>query len=273
MELGALVDEKIDPRDISAEIVNLAIKKYITIIEHPGKWKGFLEKESFEFKRGPTFAKDPTLANLTKHEQAIFRALTLDTAESAKLKDIKGSFIKGLKSLKDDLYEDMVKDGYFPSNPAKVRNRFMILGFVSAMMFNILTTIICFAFASVMTKRTKYGAEMKRYGMGMREFLEGQKRQLEFQEEHYYLFEKLLPYAIVFGSAKVWAKRFAHMTHYTPEWYESTAGNDFIPLVFVNRLHNNLSTIQSSYTATKSSSGFSGGSVGGGFGGGGGGSW
>ena len=131
-----------------------------------------------------------------------------------------------------------------------------------------------------MSRRTLYGAQVKHKGMGLKKFLSGQERQLEFQEKQFFLFEKLLPYAIVFGVAKVWAKRFEGMTSYRPEWYESEAGGVFTPIVFTSILSHNLSTIQSSYVATPttSSSGFSsgfggGGFSGGGFGGGGGGSW
>ena len=128
-----------------------------------------------------------------------------------------------------------------------------------------------------MPRRTLAGAEAKRYALGLKEFLVSQERELEFQEENYFLFEKLLPYAIVFGVAKIWAGKFAHITKYQPDWYQSSGGRVFTPMVLTNRLEKNLASMQASYTPTRSSSGFSsgfsGGSSGGGFGGGGGGSW
>lgn len=278
MEVGALVDESIDPRDISAEIVNLAIKKYIHIKEHDRKFLGFV-KGDIEFMRGEAFSADPALAKLTAHERAIVKALNLDTAASVLVKDLKKTFPEKLEKLQDDVYTSMVSEGVFPENPKKRRNICIALGFVGLFTGNVLLSIVLFVLSKNIGRRTQFGAEAKRYGMGLKEFLGSQERQLTFQEEKYFLFEKLLPYAIVFGVATVWAKRFEGMTKYRPDWYESAGHDTFTPALLVNNLNHNLSSIQQSYSMTSStsssgfSSGFGGGSSGGGFSGGGGGSW
>jgi len=104
-------------------------------------------------------------------------------------------------------------------------------------------------------------------------------RQLKFQAEHKYLFEKLLPYAIVFGVEKVWAKQFIDLNLNQPNWYKGTPGQSFNSVLLANNLSRSLNTINrtaSPPSTTRSSSGFSSGfssgSSGGG-GGGGGGSW
>jgi len=269
LELGALVDEVIHPRDISAEIVHLAIKKYIIIKEN----------KDTEFRRGPAFSTDSQLAKLAKHEQAIIKALKLDTQDISTLKSLKTSFPSELTKLKYDLYEEMVVGGFFPENPKKVRQKYAVFAGIAFFFFSFLTAIMLVVLSRTMSRRTFFGAKAKQYGLGLKQFLTSQERQLEFQEDKYYLFEKLLPYAIAFGVAKLWAKRFDGFTAYQPDWYEGATNQTFMPLAFTNRLNNQLSSIQSSYTATTTrsssgfSSGFSGGSSGGGFGGGGGGSW
>jgi hypothetical protein len=96
------------------------------------------------------------------------------------------------------------------------------------------------------------------------------------------LFEKLLPYAMIFGLEKKWAKEFENMYTTPPSWYEGNTGA-FSSLVFVQSISSmsavTTQAIASSVPSSSSSSwgGSSGsdggGSSGGGGGGGGGGSW
>ena len=87
------------------------------------------------------------------------------------------------------------------------------------------------------------------------------------------LYERTLPYAVLFGREKEWSKRlgeFYQVTQANPEWY---AGNDvFNAVVFSATIHNfsQASSVASGYSAGASSSS-TGGSSGGGFSGGGGG--
>lgn len=278
VEVGVLVDEVVNPRDISAEIVHLAIKKYIHIKEHPKKLAGFLGGH-IEFSRGTALEKNTGLKGLSSHEQRIIKALTLHKSESVKLDDIKQSFATDIQSFQQNVYKEMVGKGMFPRNPQTVRMWWAAGGFVALFTLNILLAAVLFVLSRIMPKKTLAGAEARRQGLGLKSFLESQERQLAFQEKEIFLFEKLLPYAIVFGVAKIWAKRFEHLTTYQPDWYESGSSHSLTSYALVNSLNNNLSTIQSSYVATSTSSssgfssGFSGGSSGGGFGGGGGGSW
>lgn len=90
------------------------------------------------------------------------------------------------------------------------------------------------------------------------------------------LYEKVLPYAVLFGQEKEWTKRIGDIyesSHTQPSWY---AGNNsvFNAVVFSSAM-NGFSTSASYSSASSSSSGGSsgGGSSGGGGGGGGGGGW
>lgn len=86
------------------------------------------------------------------------------------------------------------------------------------------------------------------------------------------IFEKFLPYAMVLGAEKKWAKKFEHIFVTPPSWVEGyPAGRHFNSLVFVNSM-NSFGRSVSSHS-TYSSGGGGGGHSGGGSGGGGGGSW
>ncbi|HLB60799.1 MAG TPA: DUF2207 domain-containing protein [Patescibacteria group bacterium] len=279
LQVGALVDEMIHPRDISGEIIHLAVRKYLVIKEQPKKLLG-LAGGDIEFMRGQVLKTDSDLREkkpLRPHQQTIIEAIELDRRENVTIKDLKNKLPERLKKLEKQVYEEMVREGFFPENPEKVRTKYLVFGVIAVFTLNFFLAALLFFFSRVMPRRTLAGAEAKRYALGLKEFLVSQERELEFQEENYFLFEKLLPYAIVFGVAKIWAGKFAHITKYQPDWYQSSGGRVFTPMVLTNRLEKNLASMQASYTPTRSSSGFSsgfsGGSSGGGFGGGGGGSW
>jgi hypothetical protein len=87
------------------------------------------------------------------------------------------------------------------------------------------------------------------------------------------LYERLLPFAILYGIEKDWVKQFASLYDQAPDWY---AGNwtAFNAGVFASSISsfNSVSSTSFAPPSSSSSSGFSGGSGGGG-GGGGGGGW
>ncbi|MBI4136578.1 DUF2207 domain-containing protein [Candidatus Roizmanbacteria bacterium] len=281
MEVGALVDEKINPRDISAELIHLAIQKYVIIQEHKQKLLGFVPGD-IELLRGPAFKSDPELNNLPKHQKELLHAFQLDEKEVVRLSKIRDTAHTRLESLKDELYSMLVLDGFFPENPEKRRTTFAVFSILSIFALSPLLAIVLFIISQAMGRRTVAGVIAKRQALGLRQFLVSQERQYAFQEKNKFLFEKLLPYAVVFGVAKIWAKKFEQFTDYKPDWYVGDINRIHNPVLLTRHLESNLSTVESYYTPTpvRSSSGFSsgfsgggGGFSGGGFGGGGGSSW
>ena len=92
------------------------------------------------------------------------------------------------------------------------------------------------------------------------------------------LFDRVLPFALVFGLEDKWANAFRDMYREPPTWYSSPGyRGSFTPNMFVSDLGRSLGVMNSSMASTPRKSGGSGlgggGSSGGGFGGGGGGSW
>ncbi|MET0990487.1 MAG: DUF2207 domain-containing protein [Glaciihabitans sp.] len=86
------------------------------------------------------------------------------------------------------------------------------------------------------------------------------------------LYEKLLPYAVLWGVEKEWSEELATQYEEQPDWYVGPSG--FNSALFGASMHSFSTTTVSAATPTYSGSGggsFSGGSMGGGFSGGGGG--
>jgi uncharacterized membrane protein YgcG len=89
------------------------------------------------------------------------------------------------------------------------------------------------------------------------------------------LFEKLLPYAMLFGLEKDWAKQFEGIYNTAPGWYQGGNWTAFNTGYLIGSLDdfNTASSMSFASPSSSSGSGFSGGGAGGGGGGGGGGGW
>ena len=140
---------------------------------------------------------------------------------------------------------------------------------------NFLTIELCGRFKL----NTEYRIDMMGRLLGFKEFIEtAEKENLErLQMEDAKYFYRVLPYAMVFGLASTWARKFKTITVEKPDWY-TTAGIYNGPN-FTNHLVSSVNDTVRSHVSSCSRShssshgGHSGGFSGGGGGGGGGGSW
>ena len=132
--------------------------------------------------------------------------------------------------------------------------------------------VILLVGAFVMPAKTLKGVHVKEHMHGLKDYINvAEKDRIAFHdapEKSSELFQALLPYAIVFGLEKKWAKEFENIHMEDPAWYSGGSYGTFSPTSFV-------SDMRSFSTFMSSSSGASGGGgvSGGGGGGGGGGSW
>lgn len=285
--LGTVYDEKVDAKDISAIIIDLAVRGYLKIKETKSKGVFGIESTDYEFV---STGKDQK--NLAYYEKEILHGI-FENDDTATLSDLKEEFYKRVKNIKDDLYKNVVKDGYFLKNPESIRNIYVGIGMtlvflgiffvVGTKIFGtqylvvlIVSGIFIIIFSFAMPKRTDKGVETTRQIKGFRLYMHTAERYRERFNEKEKIFEKFLPYAMVFGIVKEWANAFKDMQMERPDWYIGTGV--FYPWIFADNMIAMQNTMNSTLIAPPSQagaggSGFGGGGVGGGFGGGGGGSW
>jgi len=290
-EVGALVDEKLDPRDITSSIVGLAVKGYIKIEE--------VKKEGLVFDRTDYYlkkVKGPD-AEVSPFERELMAALFPAALPGTFVSDLKNKFYTNLDVLKKALFGELMRKKYFLGSPEKVRNSYIAAGVVviifavlaliflipnagvKSFVVGILTGIPVLAFAKFMPAKTRAGASAYMDILGFEEFMKrAEKDRLERMAD-VNLFSKFLPYAIALDVADNWAKAFEGIYQDPPDWYVSPVGfRTFSPYAFTHSLNSVTSNLGSAmFSAPRSSGGgggFSGGGFsGGGFGGGGGGSW
>lgn len=265
-QAGTTIDETADNKDITATLVDLAIRGHLTIKQ---------EKKDYLLIKNETQPKDKN--TLQAFEETLLEAL-FKNGKQTSTKNLKDDFYETSEDIKNKLYQNVVDLGMFPSNPKTIRTIWIVLGFASFVTANIILGAACLLFAKAMPRKTFKGARVQIDILGLKKFLGSQERQLEFQEKNWFLFERLLPYAIAFGVTQTWAERFKDLgTMPETSWFISS--RPFDSHLFASSLNGFDSSIANIATQTHSSQGFSsgfggGGFSGGGFGGGGGGrSW
>lgn len=289
-EVGLLLDERADTLDVTASIIDLAVRGYLTIAEkESGGVLGLFKDRDYELAR----EKDAD-EKLLPYERRLLDALFKDGG-TVKLSELKNRFYKDLAEVKEDLYRTAVKDlRLFPRDPEAVRGTYVVAGGVLAaggaaavwllgssvgagvLGFPIAGAgVILFALAPSMPKRTALGRLLYRRCLGFRRYMVTAETARQEFAERAGIFHDYLPYAIVFGCVRRWARAFESVGREpgAPSWY--AGAGPFAPGAFAERLNgfsSSLSTVIASTPGGRGGSGF-GGSSGGGGGGGGGGSW
>ena len=296
-EAGTLLDDSPDARDITATIVDLAVRGFVRIEEtENAQLFGLINTTDYELQ----LLRAAEWPMLKGHERALLQALSVHSEnDRVRLSDLQNQFYKHMPQITKHLSSSLTAGGYYRAHPHIVRGIWLAiaavvavsigaLGFSISVRYGIaqLTTIIAAAatfivmavFAWLMPARTAHGARTHAWLRGFEEFLRRvEKDRLERMVDSPGTFEKFLPYAMAFGVEKNWASAFEGMATEPPDWYRSRHGGPFRTSVFaadMGRMSRSAGTAMTSAPRSSSSSGssgFSGGSSGGGFGGGGGG--
>ena len=298
-ECGTLVDNEAAMRDITATLVDLAVKGYLTIEQkEESHLLGLTHSKEYIFhlKRPPT-----EWSGVRPHELEMLSALFDDgSIASVKLSDLQNHFYTHLPAIRSRIFDALMADGYYLHRPDTVRQGYIGAGIVIGILLfvfggalgaatgvahltwviaAILTAAVICIFGWFMPARTLTGARTFEKVLGFEQFLERvESDRLERIVKTPEMFEKFLPYAMALRCEKKWVAAFAGIAMQPPQWYSGPYGSGFVPYMFVNDL--NVMSAQASSvmaSAPRSSSGGSGfgggGFSGGGFGGGGGGGW
>ena len=292
-QVGTLVDFRANPLDVTATIVDLAVRGYLKIEElseggrfRSGDWKLTRMKEDD--------------AELMPYEQKLLDGLFRDVP-AVQLSDLRYEFSARMTAVLTELQDDAKQRGWFAGRRALGGCAFAGFGFLVLVIGVLLTIglaiwthaalvgipviiagVVMIVASRWIPRRTAKGYAVLRHVDGFRRFIEeSEKDRAQFAEKKN-LFTQYLPYAIVFGATEKWARAFAGLGDEPPDtssWY--VAQGAFNYLAFSSAINSftvasagTLVSTPPSTSGSSGSSGFSGGGFsGGGGGGGGGGSW
>jgi len=288
-QIGLLVDERADTLDVTATIVDLAVRGFLTITEIP--------KEGLLGQRDWLLTRRKASGDLLDYEQIIFDGL-FATGEEVKLSSLRRHFYATLAKAQSALYADAVTRGWFPLDPSKTRATYAVAGVAFVVLAGIITAALgvlagggivgiaaavpaigLIAASPVMPRKTRIGSELARRSLGFQRYIEVAEKDRQKFAEKEHIFADYLPYAIVFRCVEQWAKAFEgiDLKEATRGWYNGSSSLATFSALNMSRdlsaFSSQISTAIASTPGGSGSSGFSGGMSGGGGGGGGGGSW
>jgi hypothetical protein len=277
-EVGTLVDEKVDLRDISASIIDLAVRGYLKIEEvKADSW--FSSESDYRFIK----LKGPE--GLKSFEKKLFNKI-FDDRDTVLLSELQERFFPVISQVRSDLYRRLSTDHFFDGNPNTVRGTFLVLGLllmaavlgaacliqlgligrvfpVPVIVAGGLSALAMVITSRVMPRKTRKGRIAWEKIAGLQEF--------------------------VFGLSKRWGKAFENLYREPPNWYQPANQGNFSTWMLVNDIDRSIWSMNQTLPSQPrvstdgggrgggyswSSGGFGGGgSSGGGFGGGGGSSW
>lgn len=314
-ELGTIVPEYLPPKQASvtaaarvsgyrasvmtAQMLDLAVRHYIKIYEV--KEKTIFSPAQYEVE----VVKD--VSGLRAEEQELLKD-TFGSLPSVggriNLKEIQNNPAYYSRTLNNDAdldklvrgeYGFRVQDDTIKAWSRKVATAALVVGVVFVSPFWLVTALVAFVMSFMCWRLTDSGLALKRYLEGLKLYIsvaeterikmlqspEGAEKVASVATgtdgaQLIKLYERVLPYAVLFGQEKQWNKQlgsYYEATNKSPDWY---AGNNgvFNAVMFSSAM-NSFSQANTYASSSSSSSGGSGGGgfSGGGGGGGGGGGW
>ena len=304
--VGTIIDESADTIDVSATVMDLAVR-------------GFLRIE--EIQSGTMFSRTdwrlvqlppPPGQTLRPYEATVLEGLFAEGSD-VKLADLKYKFNTTLNLAIRQMYTEVVERGWFRRSPLRQRAGWQALGFlligagaVSCFYLGVVTRaidrtggfgvgipsgvvlglglivagLIFRILGKRMAAKTAAGSAVYAQSLGFRKYLEtAEADQIRFEEASA-IFSRYLPYAIVFGVADRWAGTFQKVAEAAaaagspivmPTWY-IYSGAMFPDFTSIADGAGSFASSAGGTFAATASSGSSGGSAfgGGGFSGGGG---
>ena len=237
--VGALMDGRVGAREIAATLIDLAQRGYLYINYHYDGTYSFGKRKSLNLEFMP---------ELSEYERILLSKIFLpeqykSTGDDVQMRIGRHIFSKKIAQVYLNIYNEATKRGYFIQNPMIIHLYWRYTGIV-AFFFSLIgffytafwgpdpkytlflwigqmaaSTVIIWL-SGFMPVRSVTGTTVLRQWLQFKHYLTLSRR-IEGGATIQDQFNKMLPYAIVFGVEPEWTRRFMSETFYKPDWYES----------------------------------------------------
>jgi hypothetical protein len=214
-QVGTVVDETVDVVDISATVVDLAVRNYLWLAEVPGP--------DWQIAR-----RNPPDEHLHDFERAVYETL-LPTGKAAVLvSQLRARGRLDLRKISDAMYADVVTKRWFSRRPDTARGRLTWLGAGIFALGAVATAVLTFtlgeallgvavalaglavaAAAALLPSRTARGRVLVGQVRGLLDYLHTAKAEDIPPADREMVFSRSLPYAVVLGDTERWLGAFA----------------------------------------------------------------
>lgn len=168
---GTVLDGVVDPRDLAAMMIDLSLRGWFSLRKQDDDWQLELPRAIIASELSPA-------------EVVLLQGLFPGQAETVLLSQVKPGLAQPLRACRDELYREVVQQGWYRRDPRRGRLARLVKGRVP---------------------RTARGSAVRIQTLGFRRYLEtAEASQIRF-EEAADQFSRYLPYAMVFGIADRWA--------------------------------------------------------------------
>ncbi|WP_169953117.1 DUF2207 domain-containing protein [Microbispora sp. H11081] len=216
-QIGTLFDEQADVVDVTATIVDLAVRNFLRIDERPRHTYDTPDWCLVKLPGAP-------IGELLPYERALYDAI-FDGRDRVLLSELHGSFAARLASVRDALYQDVVAQGWFARRPDSTRSRWTTIG-LTVVALGVVATVLLAWFttygllglaliiagaalasgAQYMPAKTAKGAAALAHTLGFREYLARANVDDVPPGQRVELFSRYLPYAVIFDNVDRWAR-------------------------------------------------------------------
>jgi hypothetical protein len=233
-EVGVLVDDHLDPRDVTATFLDLAIRGYIRM--EPCKPDEGVTFDQHDFKLQLLRSKNEW-QSLAAHERTLLFH-TFYGGEWTKLSSLTLRFYAIVPLMRRQVAQCLRTKGMYWTDPdyalsARITLLLSFFGialavqvlgwysFASSWVLSLLafmiSVAIVFYFGRGITSKTMKGLRAYEQILGFQEFLDSVERD-RLERLPAELFEKWLPYAMALGVEHHWARNFEGVATAPPEW-------------------------------------------------------
>lgn len=214
-EVGTLVDERVDPVDITATIIDLAVRGHMTIVQLP--------HENANTNIDWTFERRESTGELQPYERVILDRVAPADGTSVTVSKISGTVRESVGEVQDAIYDEVVNEGWFAARPDSVRNTWGRIGWISVGL-SVIALVLLAAFTDLgllglvlvglavgllwvsqqMPRRTAKGASILSGLQVLAMTLATQPTDRLPKENTYDEISRVLPYAVVLGGLDRW---------------------------------------------------------------------
>ncbi|MEU8251303.1 DUF2207 domain-containing protein [Nonomuraea sp. NPDC048916] len=222
-QIGTLVDEQADVVDVTATIVDLAVRGYLRIDEQP---RQAYDAPDWMLVRLP----NAPAGSLLPYEKALYDAI-FEGRDAVLLSQLSGAFASHLGEVRDALYSDVVTQGWFARRPDTERTRWTLIG-LALIGVGVLATVALAWFTTYgllglaviiaggalavggqyMPAKTAKGSAALAHTLGFREYLFSGELGEVPEQHRVELFSRYLPYAVIFDGVEHWSRVVASVT-------------------------------------------------------------
>jgi hypothetical protein len=237
--VGALMDGRVGSREIAATLIDLATRGYLFINQHENGTFSFGKRKSLNLE---------TLPELHEYERILLSKIFepdqyKSTDEDVQARIGRHIFSKKIAQVYLNIYDEAIKLGYFVKNPVTIHLYWRYTGIVFLFMSflgfgytaiwgadpkyllfswasQMVAAAVIIKISDMMPVRSVVGTTTLRQWLQFKKYLE-LDQSIEGGAVLSETFNKMLPYAIVFGIEAEWTKRFMNENYTKPDWYES----------------------------------------------------